>query len=346
MPFIAPAFVKVHPSYTVPETIMKYNQSSGAFRLLHGGRPEIRLSEGDKAVYIKALDLRTKAASGQNPYEMLPSVDVVSSYISTPTYISRVRYEFNHHDAAAAGAWDISIDAALRLGSRQAIFQNLRNFLLFGANAANGEGVLNAAGATATILPPDTNNNDTFVTYDNGQLAFALSGYIVQNQIRMYQLGMEPLHTVILGPQRILGPMMKQNIVQLVQFQREGAGTMTTAGTVNEIAKMTEDTVEWCFDDTLIGQGQSNSGNATDLLVISMPSVKNPKKVNEIDTNEFARLMPGLEATTTMFMDMAAPREIRAPLPFGRVDVGLELTSTSGWTLRPEGTSLISIQYS
>ena len=344
MSIVAPAFVRVNPSYIAPEIIMKYNQSSGAMRVLHGGRPEVRLSEGDLAVYIKSLDVRSKAAVGQQSYEQLPSVSVVAGYIQTPTYLIRNRYEFNHHDSAAASTWGFGIDSALKLGSRQGIFQQLRNQLLFGVQASNGEGILNMPGATSTFLPPDTNANDTFVTYDNGQLAFYFLSLIVANQIRMDQLGMEPLHTVVLGPQRILGPMRKVNIVQLVQFQRQGAGTMTTGGTIEEISRMSEDTIEWCYDDTLQGQGSGNSTN-NDLVIITMPTVKNPKKVDAIDTNEFARLMPGMEATNIMYCDMAAPREIRSPLPGGAIDCLLELRSTSGWGIRPEGTTLLTVPY-
>lgn len=343
--FIAPAQVKVHPSYTAPETILRYNQASGAFRLLHGARPEIRLGEADVAAYMNTLDVRTKAAAGQNTYEMLPSVVVVGGFISTPAYFVRNRYEFNHHDAAAASTYNVSIDSALRLGSRQGIFQQLRNMELFGVKASSGEGIINTPGATAVVLPPDTNGNFTFLTYDNGQLAFYFMGLIVGNQTRMFQVGMEPLHTVILGPQRILAPMMKQNIVQLVQFQREGAGTMTTAGTMTEIAKMTEDTIEYVYDDTLIGQGQSNNGNPTDLVIVSMPTVKDPGQVDQINTNEFAKLMPGYTGTTVQFMDMSGPREIRAPLPGGAVDVVLEQKSTAGWCIRPEALTLLSIQF-
>lgn len=340
--FLAPSQVKIHPSYTAPELVLKYNQVSGAFRLLHGGRPEVRLGEGDLAVYIKALDVRTKAAVGQQAYELLPSVDVIASYISTPTYLIRNRFEFNHHDTAAAGTWGVSLDSALALGSRQAINQQLRSQLIWGVQSSNGEGIANMPGAYAVSLPPDSNGNDTLVTYDNGQLAIAFLGYILGNQIRMYQLGQDPLHTVICGPQRILGTMAKQNVVQLTSYQRAGAGVATTGGMIKEVTEMSDDTIEWCFDDTLIGQG----AGGTDLVIITQPTVKNPeRKEAPIDTNEFSRLMPGLDATTIMFMDMAAPREIRAPLPFGAVDVGLELRATSGWGIRPEGTTLLSIQY-
>lgn len=338
--FIAPPFVTINPSFIAPEVIMKYNQASGAFRLLHGARPEVRLSETDKAVYIRALDVRTKAAVGQQTYEQLPSVDVIGSYFSTPTYWVRNRFEFNHHDSAAAGTWGVSIDSALRDGSRQGIFQQLRNQLIFGVQGSNGEGIINAPGATSVSLPPDSNGNDTLATYDNGQLAFYINTLILNNQTRMYQLGMGPLHTVICGPQRILGNMMI-NIVQLTQFQRSGAGTMSTTGTIEEIARMNDGTIEWCFDDTLIGQG----AGGTDMVIITMPSVKNPKQQHEINTNEFAKLMPGMEATNIMYMDMAAPKEIRSPLAGGAIDVLLEQLSTSGWVIRPEATTLLSIQY-
>ena len=201
-----PPFTTINPSYIAPEIILKINQSSGAFSALHGGRPEVRLSPTDKQVYIKTLDIRTKAAVGQQPYEELPSVSVVAGYFGTPVYLIRNRYDFNHHDTNAAGVYGVALDSALRLGSRQAIFQQLRNMLLYGVKSANGEGLANTVGATATTLPPDSNGNTSFSTYDNGQLAFYFLQLIVANQQRMMQLGMEPLQTVIVGPQRILGP--------------------------------------------------------------------------------------------------------------------------------------------
>ena len=50
---------------------------------------------------------------------------------------------------------------------RQATFQLERNMLLYGMNPVNGEGLLNAAGAVAITLPPDSSGNDTVVTYDS-----------------------------------------------------------------------------------------------------------------------------------------------------------------------------------
>ena len=138
--------------------------------------------------------------------------------------------------------------------------------------------------------------------------------------------------------------MRKVNIVQLVQFQRQGAGSLTTGGTMDEISRMSGDSIEWCYDDTLQGQGTGSSTN-NDLIMVLMPSVKNPRELNRIDTNEFARLMPSMEAVTTMYCDMPAPREIRSPLAGGATDVLLELSSTSGWGLRGEGITLLTCPF-
>jgi hypothetical protein len=342
--FIAPARLIVQPSYFAPEKILKFNQRSGAFEMLHGGAPETRLGEGDLAVYIGTLDVRTKTAAGQNAYEQLPSADIVADYISTPTYLMRTRAEWNHHDSAAASRWGVSIDTAQRLAMRMGIFQQMRNNLLYGMNPSNGEGLVNSPGATTTNLPADSNGNTTFITYDNGQMALFFLSVVVGIKTRTFQYG-QPSHVVITAPQRILGQMETENVVQLTQYQRSGAGVATTMGMVREVLAMAGDTVEFAYDDTLIGQGAG--GN--DLVMVTIPSVKDPtgnrKGVGAIDTGEFNKLMPSMEACNVMFVDMVAPREIRAPLPAGAVDVVSELRGTSGWNVRPEALTLVSMQY-
>jgi hypothetical protein len=156
---------------------------------------------------------------------------------------------------------------------------------------------------------------------------------------RTNQLGIGRKFT-ILGPQRVLGAFEYQNIVQLTQFQRAGAGTTSTAGVVKEMLDMNEDEISWVYDDTLIGKG----AGGTDAVIITMPEVKKPEG-SKINTNEFAKLAPGLEACTLQYCDMAAPREIPTPLPGGAIDVLSEWRITSGWGVRPEAVTIISMQY-
>jgi hypothetical protein len=42
---------------------------------------------------------------------------------------------------------------------------------------------------------------------------------------------------------------------------------------------------------------------------------------------------------------MAAPREIRTPLPGGAIDIVSEMRATPGWGIRPEAITLLTIQY-
>jgi len=336
---IAPAFVIVNPSFIEPALLLPYSQASGAFDLLPTGEPLTRLGEGDLYVYVKRVDVRTKVAAGTMAYNLLPSISTTLEMISTPTYLLRVRGEYDHHDTAAMGRWGVDIVSAQRLGMRQGHFQLARSALLYGFNPANGEGLLNSQGATAVSLPPDSNNNDTIVTYDNGQLGVFLLTQISALKTRTNQLGIGRDFT-ILGPQRVLGAMEYQNIVQLVQFQRIGAGSTTTAGVVKDVLDMNKDKIIWCYDDTLIGKGAGGS----DAIVIVMPEVKKPAG-SKINTNEFARLSPGMEACTLMYCDMAAPREIPTPLPGGAIDVLSEWRITSGWGVRPEAVTIISAVY-
>ena len=336
MPNIAPAYVTVNPSYTLPELLLPYSQASGAFDLLPTGEPLVRLSEGDLVAYINRIDLRTNMASSQSSYNELPSVGVALSQISTPTYLNRVRAEYDHHDTAAMGRRGVSIVEAQRLGMRQGHFQLLRNMLLQGMNPVNGEGILNTNGATAVTLPADSNGNTTITTYDNGELAFFLLGQIRAIKTRTNQLGIGTKFTIC-GPQQDLGVLEYDDIVQLTQFQREGAGSASTAGTVKDILKMNGDEISWVYDDTLIGKGLGE----TDAIIIAMPEVEKPDG-GKINTNEFAALAPGLDACLLQLCDMVAPREIPTPLPGGVIDIVSELRSSSGWGVRPEAVTILS----
>jgi hypothetical protein len=323
----------------VPEKLLQYNQASGAFDALAGANPQVRLGEGDLYVYIDAFDIRTTMAAGQAAYNALPSVTVTAKQISTPTYLQRVRAEYDHHDTAAMSQWGVSIVEAQRLGMRQGHFQLMRSALLYGFNGSNGEGLLNTSGATAANLPADSNGNTTVVTYDNGQMAFFLLSQVSAMKTRTMQLGMGH-RIVVLGPQRVLGAWEYQDIVQVTQFQRQGAGTLSTAGVVKAVGEMNEDEILWCYDDTLIGKG----AGGTDAILVVMPEVHKPMG-GRVNTNVFAELSPGLSACTMQFCDMAAPREIPTPLPGGAIDVLSEMRVTSGWGIRPEAITILSMQY-
>jgi hypothetical protein len=324
----------------MPETLMPYTQASGAFELLADGGPLVRLADGDLYAYIKRIDIRTRMAAGQSAYNSLPGVSFALGQISAPSYLLRVRAEYDHHDTAAMARWGISIVEAHRLGMRQASFQIMRNGLLYGFNPTNGEGLMNTAGATSIPLPPDSAGNDTVVTYDNGQMAFFLISQVSATKTRTNQLGIGRKF-VIIGPQRTLGAFEYQNIVQLTSYQRPGAGSTSTAGLVKDVLEMNDDEIYWGYDDTLIGKGAG--GN--DAIILVMPEVEQPKG-QRINTNEFAKLTPSMEACTLMLCDMAAPKEIPVPMPGGAIDVLAEMRTTSGWGVRPEAITIISMQYS
>jgi hypothetical protein len=341
MPNVTPARVMIHPSYVLPEFLLQYQQASGAFETIATGNPMVRLGEGDLFVYAKKMELRTKVASGQTAYNQLPSVETITSMIQTPTYLQRIRAEYDHHDTAAAAKWGYSIVDAQRLGMRQGHFGNVRNALLYGFNPANGEGLLNTNGATAVLLPPDMNGNTTVRTYDNGAMALFLIGQVSALKTRMFQMG-QGVKITICGSQQTLAQFAYAGIVQLVQFQRPGAGTDSTAGMTEKVLEMNGDTLEWVYDDTLIGKGSGGS----DAVIITMPEVRKPKVQNQkINTNEFAELTPGLEAANIQLCDMAAPREIPTPIPGGAIDVVSEMRITSGWGLRPEAITIVSMPY-
>jgi hypothetical protein len=338
----APQFVTVNPSFFEPGLILPYAQASGAFETIATGEPLVRLGDGDQAVYAKRLDVRTRASSGQAAYNELPSVGVTMSLVRTSTYLHRVRAEWDHHDVAAYARYGVSLPETQRLGMRQGIYQFLRTALLKGVNPANGEGLLNTNGATSISLPADPYGNTTVSTYDPGAMAQWLISQLAALKSRTNQLGIPRLF-VMLMPQRV-GQTLEYSIVQLTSYQRIGAGSTTIAGTVKSVMQDDNgDKLIWAYDDTLIGAGSGGGNN--DMILITMPEVEKPRSAKTVNTNVFATLAPGIDATTLMYVDMVAPREIPTPMPGGATDVVSELRSSSGWALRPECVTLASVLY-
>ena len=338
---IFPALIRALPGYVMPETVVQFQQASAFGNALAGGNPMSRLGAGDLFVYAKGVRLRTQGAAGQVAYNQLPTVTMSAEQYSTPSYLFRSRAEYDHHDIQQAGVWDVALPLGQRLGMRQAIFQQLRGAALYGMGNA-GEGLANAAGATSANLPADSNGNTTVVTYDNGQMASFVLGVMGALETRLMLIG-QPARISILAPQRILSQWTYSGIVNLTQFQRTGAGVMSVTELVADVAQRFGCAVEFGCDDTLINAG---AGGNTDLVIINAPEIKKPEENSKINTNEFADLTPGLLSAALMLCDQPAPREIPTPIPGGATDVVSELRSTTGWGLRPEAISLISMQYS
>lgn len=336
---IATSWVIVHPAFIEPELLLQYNQASGAFQALATGNPLVKLGAEDKYVYMRHLSVRSKVQTGQASGNQIPSATVVADMISTPTYLNRTRAEYDHHDTAMMAEWGTSIVEAQRLAMRQGHFQLLRNMLLYGNIPANGEGLVNANGATSVSLPADSFGNQSVRTYDNGQMATFFLQQLVNTKVRTMQLGL-PARFVILGPQRTLGQFEYPNIVQLTSYQRAGAGSATTAGVVKDVAALNGDTIEWVYDDTLANY----SAAGVDTVLIVMPEVEKPRG-RVWNTNEFATLKPGLAACTLMYADVAAPIEIPTPLAGGAIDVLSEMRASPGWAPRPEAVAVISMTY-
>jgi len=337
----APSYVTVNPHFMMPELIMQYSLASGAFSTLATENPMPRLGEADLYVYAKKVQLTTQVAANQSTANQLPSASVIPSMISTATYRLQTRAQYDNFDEAATGAWGYALPEALRLAARQGIAQQLRNALLYGYNPANGEGLLNTAGATRINLGADSNGNTGYSTWDSGQLAQFLLNAIGNLKTTTLQIG-QPLRLVFLAPQRFIQQISYGGIVSLTQFQRIGAGVETAAGLVETVASWAGgDDVSFAADDTLIGQGYGG----TDAIILIAPELKIPKANARINTNVFAELTPNTTATSLMLCDVAAPTEIPTPLPDGGITTLYTMRSTSGWGIRPEGMTIISAAY-
>jgi hypothetical protein len=335
------SYVTVNPHHMVPGLIIAYSQKSGAFETLAGSKPKTELDTGDLQVYARTLDIRTAVSAGQSAYNQLASPSLQADLINTATYLARTRVDFDHHDTAAAGAWGVPLYEAYRKAMRQGVFQFMRLALLYGVTPSQGEGLTNAVGATAVNFPADPNSHTTLITMDNGWIAQTILQQIANLETRIQAVGQGALRVVVLAPQRVIS-LFNFQIVQLTSYQRPGAGSNTISGTIEDVGAQAEVEVIFAVDDTLIGKGAG--GN--DLIVITAPEIINPQAGGEPNTNEFGTLQPGLLAANMMYTDMDAPREIPTPIPGGGLDVVAEQRITSGWGIRPEATTLLSVQYS
>ena len=332
------ARVMVHPSFVEPDMIITTAQASGFMDVLGDRGLRVKLGPVDKFVYMNRIDLRTQVAASQAAFYALPSASVTADYLQTATYRVRVRAEYNELDLAEAGEYNVALPMAQRLAMRQGIFQYIRVANLYGVNAANSEGLLNTPNSTAVNLPPDSYGNTTLQTYDNGELAVFFMGQLQAAWQRMYMLG-TGARAVLLGPQRVIGQMQLQNIVQTTSYQRPGAGTATTAQVMKEIAREMGYELEYAYDDTLIGKGAAGA----DAVLLVVPEAIVPS-MDGINTNVFNTLAPNLRAMTLQYADVAAPVEITTPIVEG-LDVTSQMRISSGWCPRGQAITVLSIPY-
>ncbi|MHB2029719.1 MAG: major capsid family protein [Acidimicrobiales bacterium] len=338
MPNVFNTRLILDPSFIEPDLVITQAQASGYMSTLAGGGLRVKLGPVDKAIYINRIDVRTQIAANQAVHNQLPSASIVADFIQAATYTARCRAEYNEYDLAEAGTYNVALPEAQRLAMRQGTFQFIRQAGLYGVNAANAEGLVNTPGATTVNLPPDSYGNTTLQTYDNGEIAVWFQGLISAALARMYLAG-TPVRLVILGPQRVLLQLELQNIVQVVSYQRPGAGTATTAQVITKVSEEFGYEIEWAFDDTLIGQGAS--GDDAVLLVVPELVVPTMPKIN---TNEFATLGPNLAANTLQYADVIAPIEVTTPIPEG-LDITSTMRISSGWCVRSQAITIASIPY-
>lgn len=338
---IAPALITSNPHFMEPEILMQFNQASGFISAFENGSSTVKIGSEDLTVMVRRMNYRTVSGAGQSAYNNLPSVSIQMSAISTPTYLLRARGTFDHHDAAQAGNWGFALPTALQAAMDTAIYQQMRTAGLYGINPANGEGLLNTVGATATTLPADTLGNTTVSTYDNGQMAHFLLSTILSLRIRTQQTNQKH-RVVVLGPQRIIGQWSSVGIVQLASYQRLGGGTNTVGGTAEDILAAQGVIIEWAYDDTLIGKGAGGK----DAIIITIPEIESPRKMSMIDTNNLANQMqPSMLGCNVLYSDMVKPTIIQSPLPLGANELLAELRVTSGWGKRPEAITIVSATF-
>ena len=339
MAAIAPAVKKITPSFEEPGLALAYQLPSSAPMLLADSEIRIRLSPEDLFVYLNSLTVRSNVQGGQNPSRLLPGVDLISQLHGFQTYFFNARETIDRHAVAAANFRGYSLPQAIDLGMDQGFFRMACNMILFGVNPGLGEGLLNVQGAYYQNLVADSFGNTTIRTYDNGQLAIQFLTLISQVLQATNQTTL-PTRVAILMPQTWHNQLFMNDVVQLTQYQRPGAGTDTTGEMIKRLGEGNNVTVEFGIDDALKGAGSSGS----DACVITIPELKKPT-TEYLNTNKFADLQPSINAVNLMYGDMAKPIKIESPGPSGSFVVDREWRLSPGIGFRPEGTVILNAVY-
>ncbi len=341
MAYLFPAQAKINPNFSEPDLIVTYAQASGFMGAMEGGKPRTRIGSDDLYVYVNRLDVRTEAVASQFGSNYLPSASLSANYEQAQTYMLRNRNNYDRHMTNAAGRYNVSLPQATELGQRQGIYQQLRSMFLYGYNAANNEGMLNTQGATSITLPADPLGNDTVSTYDNGAMYLWLLAQIVAIKSRMFQSGANISNRIVfVSPQRVFLQFQLGSVVQVTSYQRPGAGTATIAQAMEAVARESGDTIEWYYDDTLIGKGSGGS----DAVILTIPEIEVPDMPG-LNTNEFGKLSPSTKAVNVMYTDVTAPIKIQSPIADGGITQVLEMRATAGWCWRPQGLTILNMPY-
>ncbi|WP_248637874.1 hypothetical protein [Yersinia kristensenii] len=161
---------------------MQYSMASGAFEILPGGAPSVKISSSDLAVYQKYLRATSQVHVGQSLPGQLPSSSISGGYDVMKTYRISSRSQYSYLDTDATSRWGYSLVEGLRLANRQGHAQQLRNMLLYGVEAANNEGIVNSPNATTLNLGNDSKGNDAYTTWDSGELAKFMLGLIADQK--------------------------------------------------------------------------------------------------------------------------------------------------------------------
>lgn len=330
------AKIQAQPSYTMPGMVVQQSVVSGFTGILGGGNVQSRLNTTDVAVYMQSLKFRANSVVSQNPANSLPSgVELIPEMRSIPTYFIRAKAEYDSHDVAAAGNWNVSLEQAIKLALKQSHFERIRDAALYGVNASNHEGILNAPNIVTASLPADSHTNTGFVDYDNGELVVWLLNRINDLTSRTFTSG-SPVRLAMLMPIRLLNKLTT-GIVQLTSYQRSGAGSDSVGGTIQTVLEWNGKDIEFYVDNTLQGKGDGG----TDGIILCIPELVDQSDM-PFNTNIFASLQPNITANIVQMCDTPEPVFKTVPLSLDNNEIMSEQKIIPAWGVRPEAITFIS----
>lgn len=330
------ARIQAQPSYTMPGMIVQQSLVSGFTGVLGGESVQAKLNNTDVAAYLTSLKMKANTTVSQAPANALSSgAELIPEMRSIPTYFIRGKVEFDHNDVSMASTWNVQLQEALKLSLKQSHYERIRDASLYGVNASNNEGILNAPNIVTENLPADSIGNVGWIDYDNGELATYILRLINDLTARTFMAG-SPVRIALLMPVRLMNKLT-MGVVQLTSFQRSGAGSDSVAGLLETVIEWNGKTIELYPDNSLEGKGDGG----TDAIVLCIPELVDQSAM-PFNTNVFADLTPNITANVVQMCDTPEPVFYYTPLSLNTTEILSEQKIIPGWVTRPEAVTFIS----
>lgn len=329
---------RIWPSVTVPGLLAPINQDVD-FRKYFGDITSYG-EVGVDAVYYPTLEkISGMTTVFQQWNDNLPQVDIENGQLEAKYYTIGTSVQYTDEQAGKFSKIysGVSLDQVLDDLSKMAINQKWHFASLYGFVPEDNDGLVN--NGINVNLPADSAGADTMTGYIPAELMSFIASQI-REAMNVSFGTLKP--AVIAGSTRAIN-YIRSTVVALNQYQMQGGGVDSIAGTLGRIVGdwLGVGRVEFIADDLLMDQ---TGGNADKILIIA-PGLGTQDEVPEQYSQYLLDDMPLNRMNTTMDKMSNGLITTVNPVINRTVRRNKTLKTTAGIVLRSQAVRVISFNY-